>query len=193
MNFSSQTEASLFEMASREIRSVLIQRAQDEAKARNEIRNDMKTGLQQAAKDRDIDTILALERVLLLAELHFLGESRGRINSLDAGIIDLEVSITMVGRVRDHDYYQRVNEDLRAKKHRKGELPNDAGRQAFRSHIARLKNFGIGRLEDSERELLNTRTKNIRVAESIYKELQEQALGIGPGVAEPQVPYLRVV
>ena len=59
-----------------------------------------------------------------------------------------------------------------------GGLPRDQARQFFISHQTRLRNLGKGRMEESERALLSIRAGNIKTAETVYKELQQQALGI---------------
>ena len=188
MEFTSNIEAGLYDLAGAEINAVLIQRAQDEALARNRIREDINIVLQQAAHDRDIDAILRLERVLLLAERELMGESTRRIASLNAGIRELDAAIAMLRHVRNHDYYRELDEDFSLGKNRKAGLPDDQARQVFRSHATRLHNLGVGRMEDSEREVLDLRIENIKVAEGIYKSLQRQALAASE-IREPAKPY----
>ena len=168
-----------YSLASTETRSVLKNRDQTEAIDRDEVRQEITTVLLQAARQRDIDTILGIERVLLSAEREYLGEAADKEASLDNALEELDAALTALAGVRNQDSYREIaSQHYSLSKNQLGGLPRDQARQFFKSHQARFRNLGKGRMEDSERALLAVRAGNIKIAETVYRELQQQALGI---------------
>ena len=166
-------------LASAEIISVLKNRDRTEAIDRDEVRQEITTVLLQAARQRDIDAILELERILLLAEREYLDEAPKKVASLNNGMEELDAALTALASVRNQDSYRKVaSHHYSLSKNQIGGLPRDQARQFFKSHQTRFRNLEKGRMEDSERALLSVRASNIKIAESVYKELQQQALGI---------------
>ena len=168
-----------YSLAFTETSSVLKNRERTEAIDRDETRQEITTVLLQAARQRDIDTILELEKILLSAEREYLGEAADKEASLDNALEELDAALIALAGVRDQDSYRKIaSQHYSLSKNQIGGLPRDQARQFFRSHQARFRNLGKGRMEDSERALLSVRAGNIKIAETVYKELQQQALGI---------------
>ena len=168
-----------YSLAFTETSSVLKNRERTEAIDRDETRQEITTVLLQAARQRDIDTILELERILLSAEREYLGEAADKEASLDNALEELDAALTALAGVRNQDSYREIaSQHYSLSKNQIGGLPRDQARQFFRSHQTRLRNLGKGRMEDSERALLSVRARSIKAAETVYKELQRQALGI---------------
>ena len=94
-------------------------------------------------------------------------------------------------KVSDPAHYHEVDQSFSVSKHRKGGLPIDEARQAFRSHITRLRNMDKSRLTDEEKKLIDARKSAMSTAEKLYIALQKQALGISPeNNSVPPVPAL---
>ena len=142
--------------------------------------------LQEAAELRDIDLLLRVERTFMELELEHIAHARKNISSLNRGIRQIDAAIIMLGRVRDPDRYEDVDfyytlsDDLV----RHSDLPKDAAHKFFGSHRTRLDNVETGPLDESQTALLEARSSNMRLARTIYVELQQQALAISE-VREP--------
>ncbi len=166
-------------LAGAEIISVLKNRDRTEAIDRDEARQEIRDLLLQASRQRDIDAILALEGILLSAEREYLSESPDKEASLDNALVEMDAALLSLESVREQGSYRVIaRRHYGLQKNQIGGLPRDEARQFFRSHQTRFRNLGKGRMEDSERALLSIRAGNIKTAESVYKELQQQALGI---------------
>ena len=169
----------VYELVGTEIESILRSRDLTEARARDNTRQQVNALLLQASRQQDIDAMLALERVMLSAEKEYLGESPDKIASLDKALEELDAALASLASVRDQDNYRKIATlHYSLSKNQIGGLPNDQARQFLKSHQTRLRNLGKGRMEESERDLLSIRARNIKAAATVYKALQEQALGI---------------
>ena len=139
------------------------------------------TGLEifkKAAEEGDIHTIIAADRAFNQAEFEQFADSPDMRNSLRQGIRDLEIIETYLNYVKDPAKYKLINEVCMREKNRKGTLPYDEARQCLRSHAARLKNLDTSRMDKPERDILEQRRKNIKIAEDVYITLQKTALNI---------------
>ena len=139
------------------------------------------TGLdifKKAAEERNIHTIIAADRAFNQAELEQFADSPDMRNSLRQGIRDLEIIETYLNYVKDPAKYKLINEVCMREKNRRGDLPYDEARQCLRSHAARLKNLDTSRMDKPERDILEQRRKNIKIAEDVYITLQKTALNI---------------
>ena len=128
-------------------------------------------------KTGDIELILAAEREILQNEVRFYGNSASMKGSLGNAIEELDQSQGMLSLVSNPELYAAVDASHANAKSRVSGLPKDAARQFFASHNARLLNADKSRLTETEKQLVDARRSNIRVAASIYAALQEQALG----------------
>ena len=183
----------VYRLVTVELRATLEARETlDTRSARNarNTRSQLLPVLRDAAKLRDIDALLAVERVFLMQEREYLAEAPPKIASLANAIAELDAATDMLSKVRDFDEYASIDAAFSLPKNRIRGLPGDQARQFFRSHLARLRNLEKGRMEDSERDLVSARIRNIKVAQDIYIELQEQALA-SSGIHEPRARYGR--
>ena len=133
---------------------------------------------QEAAETKDPHIIVAVEKAFDQTELDQFADSPDMRNSLRQGIRDLEIIETYLGYIKDPAKYKIINEACMRDKNRIGNLPNDEARQCLRSHAARLKNLDTSRMDKPERDILEQRRKNIKIAEDAYITLQKTALDI---------------
>ena len=140
--------------------------------------------LLEVGNSGDIDSILAVERLILENERKHFGNSASMNSSLDAGLQEVKQCQYMLQVVRDPKRYEELNRNHALPKSRdhSGLLPKDDARIAFRGHCTRITNLDRGRLSEPEKRLLKVRRKNFGIAEKIYISLQRSALGIAPPV-----------
>ena len=146
--------------------------------------------LHDAAKLKDIDTLLELESIFLVRELESLAESPEKESSLENGVEELEAARIVLASVRDQDSYRHfAQQHFTLPKFRIGHLPKDQARQFFESHLTRLGNLQRARMEGNERDVISARIENIRIARSLYVNLQEQAMA-PHDIREPSDCYI---
>ena len=143
-----------------------------------EMRTDEKTMLLATARFGDAEKILKIEQVLLQNELTFVASSPAMTSSLNTAIKELDAALKLLEKVKSPKTYQELAAGYTLDKNQIRGLPRDEARQFFKSHQVRLRNLDKGRLSDSERDVLSTRIDNIKSAERLYEQLQEQALDI---------------
>ena len=143
-----------------------------------EARSDEKTMLLATARLGDAEKILKIEQVLLQNELTFVASSPAMTSSLNTAIQELDAALKLFEKVKSPKTYQELAAGYTLDKNQIRGLPRDEARQFFKSHQVRLRNLDKGRLSDSERDVLSTRIDNIKSAERLYEQLQEQALDI---------------
>ena len=152
--------------------------ASPEGQKRDQIANTGLEIFQEAAETKDPHIIVAVEKAFDQTELEQFADSPDMRNSLRQGIRDLEIIETYLGYIKDPAKYKIINEACMRDKNRIGNLPNDEARQCLRSHAARLKNLDTSRMDKPERDILEQRRKNIKIAEDVYITLQKTALDI---------------
>lgn len=146
-----------------------------------EARNDLSGMLLQVACTDDpahINDILGIERVFLAQERELLANSSLMASSLDSAIEELDAALRTIARAHSRDTYWPVEETLSLPKNRIGGLPDDEGRQFFKSHRTRLENYLKGRSTDEEKQLILRRLESLRNAEKLYIGLQRATLGV---------------
>ena len=143
-----------------------------------EMRADEKTMLLATARFGDAGKILDIERIFLQNELTFVASSPAMISSLNTAIKELDAALNLLEKVRNPNTYKELAAVYTLGKNQIRGLPRDEARQFFKSHQVRLRNLDKGRLSDSERDVLSSRIDNIKSAERLYEQLQEQALDI---------------
>lgn len=130
-------------------------------------------------KTGDIDLILSAEAGFLKNEARFYSNSPSMRSSLSAALAELGQAQKMLPLVKEPDLYLAIDASHGNAKSRIGGVPRDAARQFFQSHNARLLNADKSRLTDTEKQILDARRHNIRIASLAYSAQQEQVLGIG--------------
>ena len=143
-----------------------------------ELRSNEKTLLLEVSRSADVKKILDIEQALLQKELTLVASSPAMTSSLNTAIKELDAALKLLEKVKSPNTYQELAAAYTLDKNQIRGLPRDEARQFFKSHQVRLRNLDKGRLSDSERNVLSTRLYNIKSAERLYEQLQEQALGI---------------
>lgn len=130
-------------------------------------------------KTGDVALILSAEAGFLRNDARFYSNSASMRSSLAAALVELGQAQKMLPLVKDSDLYLAIDASHGNSKSRIGGVPRDAARQFFQSHNARLLNADKSRLTETEKQILDARRHNIRIASLAYSAQQEQALGIG--------------
>ena len=143
-----------------------------------ELRSNEKALLLATSRNADVEKILKVEQVLLQKELTLVASSPAMTSSLNTAIKELDAALNMLEKVKSPNTYQELAATYTLDKNQIRGLPRDEARQFFKSHQVRLRNLDKGRLSDSERDVLSSRIDNIKSAERLYEQLQEQALDI---------------
>lgn len=145
-----------------------------------EIRNNLVLGVRNFARDGTIEDMVGLERRIIVTELARPWNSARKEASLKAALAQADAASEMIKKVQhDPEAYLITDRDHSLPANRRGGLPHDQASQFFTSHLARLRNMDKSRLNESDSELLAARIAAMIKAQSIYRALQEAALGIG--------------
>jgi hypothetical protein len=134
--------------------------------------------VQAVGRSGDVATIVTGERILLQNELDQHANSAGMKASLTTALEEIRAIERHLPLVVDHAQYQSVNDTHLLRDNRRGGLPDDEARQAFRSQIARLGNLDKSRLSPEEKSVIAARRQNFQIADALYQRLQRQALGL---------------
>ena len=151
-------------------------------------RADLLPLMQEAAELRSIVLLLRIERAFLSLELEHIAFVKENIETLRAGIWEVDAAIALVGYVKDPDEYRRIafahicSQDLLYG----SDLPKDGAHDFFIWHRTRLSMMNSIYIDPSLAALYDARINNIDLAKEIYMELQRQALA-APGARE-QMP-----
>jgi hypothetical protein len=144
----------------------------------NETREAMLSKLRAIGKSGSLETIIAAEKILVEKDLADHTNSPKMASSLKSAKEALETIENHINMVGKPTKYQTVNETNQLQKMRDSrDLPKDGARLAFRAHDTRLGNLDTARLDDHEKVIIQARQHNIRIAEKIYIDRQEKALG----------------
>ncbi|GHT83165.1 hypothetical protein AGMMS49543_09680 [Betaproteobacteria bacterium] len=149
-------------------------------------RQGMLADLKAIGATKDLEKIIEAEKILVNRDLTDHTNSPKMASSLKEAQNGLETIEAHIGIVGNPAEYQTVNKSDSLKKMRDHrDLPKDGARQAFRSHDTRLENLDAGRVSDTEKNIIQQRQKNIRIAEKEYINRQYKALGIEPPKPRP--------
>jgi hypothetical protein len=152
------------------------------AQRNDEIQRSIFSDLKAIGESRSLETIVAAEKAIILFELKEYANSKSMESSLKTAKEELESIETNIGLAGDPAAYKYVDTSHAQRKARDGNgLPKDGARIAFRSHIARLRNYDKAKSDDHEKAIIRTRYQNISIAEKLYIGRQEKALGREPG------------
>jgi len=99
-------------------------------------------------------------------------------SSLKAGIAELNAVLAHTALVADPANYHLIARGHSLPKRRDEHgRPLDEAREALNSHITRLSNLDRSRLDEDEKEFIESRKAAMRHARDLYIVLQEKALG----------------
>ena len=169
-------------LISQEVRATLaFQNSSDETVGRlvgmaRDARYSLLCPMKEAAKLRDIDLMLLIERHFLTEELGHLANNPIKVSSLNLGITQVDAALNLLRAVRDPSVYKHVALSFTFEENQFYGMPRDEAQQFFKAHIKRLRRLFNGRLDDSEIALIKRRIKNIKVARKVYTRLQSKAL-----------------
>jgi hypothetical protein len=136
------------------------------------------TYLRSQTKERDIDSMLAQERLILTHSLEFDANSHEEKNSLQNAIAQLdECRICFKALAANPAAYKEMAATYPLKK-KEGGLPIDAAKDFFRSHSTRLGNILSGKSSEFEKRMVRQRKENLQIIKDVYVELQRKALGM---------------
>jgi hypothetical protein len=145
---------------------------------RNEYQQKKLADLKKIGASEDLENIIVAEKYLVDFERREYATGKATETSLANAKQDLEVIATNASQVKDPARYKEVDTNLAKDKMRDGnDLPLDGARKAFRSHITRLGNDEKSRGSEQEKAVIQERQQNMRIAEKLYIERQEKALG----------------
>jgi hypothetical protein len=141
--------------------------------------------LKEIAKDRNLDSLISAEEMLVLWEREMYGkQDTSVVASLNAAVADFDVIKKSSETVRAPAEYQAAATTYHAKKTFQGVVA-DGCHEARNSHVTRLGNrMATVGLSVPEKNVLRQRQSNMRVAKDLYMELQRVALGL----KEPERP-----
>ncbi|MDR3054359.1 MAG: hypothetical protein LBU53_03020 [Zoogloeaceae bacterium] len=169
---------SLTKIAAREKFFTQKLEATELAQARTQARQKMLSGLKATGQSGNLERIIAAEKSLVQFDLKEHANSKNMASSLTTALEELEAIETNIGLVGKPKRYKEINLSNAQRKLRDTrDLPLDGARIAFRSHIARLLNSDKTKSDDHEKAIIQARQQNIRIAENLYIQRQEKALG----------------
>lgn len=149
----------------------------DLAKQRKQNKQEILSGLREIRKF-GLEGIIAAEKTIVAAEFRDHANSKNMAASLSDALEELTAIETHIRLVGDPKAYGHINASCAQHKLRDTrDLPKDGARRSFRSHDTRLGNYDKAKSDDLEKEIIQTRQQNIRIAEKRYIERQEKALG----------------
>jgi hypothetical protein len=152
------------------------------AKRRNTNRQNILSDLEDIRKSGKLESIVAAEKIIVKFDLEWHANSKNMKSSLKTAREELDAIETNIGLVGDPTKYKYVDASHAQHKVRDdNDLPKDGARIAFRSHIARLRNYDKAKSDDHEKAIIQARQQNITIAKKLYIEKQEKALDREPG------------
>ena len=141
-------------------------------------RNQLLLFIKDTARDGNAERIVALEKTIIKNDLDRYSNSKPMADSLKAALNEFAVLERQLGMVDKPEQYKPVDVAYSLPKNRNKGLPMDEARQSFRSHSARLGNLDKSRLDDTEKQIIDTRRAALSTVEREYIKRQARTLGI---------------
>jgi len=163
-----------------EERAVLAARKTIAFKRIERARRKLLAHLRRVLASRNIELIIATERMLIEGDLlryTTSTEMEKSLTSAQGEMVAIEFHLTLLA---DRAKYRFVDDLHRTTKTREGDYPLDTARLGLNSHITRLKNLDRSRLDETEKEMIDVRREYMASARKLYVERQTEALGLGP-------------
>ena len=130
------------------------------------------------AQSGDLSLMVGAEKFFLEYRLSHGANSLGEKNSLRAAIRGMDTIAEHIAVVANPVEYKIIDRTHKLPENREKGLPIDEAREAFRKHLTRFRNADQTGLSEDEKSLLNARRNMIKVAQSIYIRLQQEALAL---------------
>jgi hypothetical protein len=148
------------------------------AQRSNKIQQGILSDLKSIGESGRLASIISAEKIIVKFDLKEYANSKNMASSLAIAQKELEAIETNIGLVCDPKRYKEIDlSHVQPKVRDSRDLPLDSARIAFRSHNARLVNYDKTKSDDHEKAIIQARLQNIRIAENLYIERQEKALG----------------
>jgi len=162
----------------REERRVLKLRATYEARELSQTRQELITVYRELFQSGDLVLTIRAEKMILEGDQLRYSNSPAMTSSLKAGITELNAVLAHTALVADPANYHLIarGHSLPKRRDERGR-PLDEAREALNSHITRLSNLDRSRLDEDEKEFIESRKAAMRHARDLYIALQEKALG----------------
>lgn len=134
--------------------------------------------IEVVAQSGDLSLMVGAEKFFLEYRLSHGANSLGEKNSLRAAIRGMDTIAEHIAVVANPMEYKIIDRTHKLPENREKGLPIDEAREAFRKHLTRFRNADQTGLSEDEKSLLNARRNMIKVAQSIYIGLQQEALAL---------------
>jgi len=134
--------------------------------------------LRRVLASRNIELIIATERMLIEGDLlryTTSAEMEKSLTSAQGEMVAIEFHLTLLAEPKK---YRFVDELHRTTKTREGDYPLDTARLGLNSHITRLKNLDRSRLDEAEKEMIDVRRDYMALARKLYIDRQTATLGL---------------
>ena len=141
-------------------------------------RNQLLLFIKDTAQGGNAERIVALEKTIIKNDLDRYSNSKPMADSLKAALNEFAVIERQLGMVDKPAQYKPVDTAYSLPKNRNKGLPMDEARQSFRSHSARLGNLDKSRLDNTEKQIIDTRRAALSTAERDYIKRQARTLGV---------------
>lgn len=132
--------------------------------------------LREARDSRNIDLIIAAEKMLIEGDLLRYTNSREMRASLTSAFHEMVAIELHLELLKEPEKYRFVDRLHGTPKTREGDYPLDTARLALNSHVARLKNLDRSRLDETEKELIELRKEYMIFARDLYIARQAETL-----------------
>ncbi len=132
--------------------------------------------LRRQAKNRNIDSMLEDELLILTHSLKFDANSPEEKSSLEAAINQLDESRRCLKALTANPAAYKEMADTYPSRKKEAGLPLDAARDFFKSHSTRLANILSGKSAHFEKLMVRQRKDNLQIIRDAYMELQRKAL-----------------
>jgi len=143
-------------------------------------RKELLEHLRALVHSDDLRLIIAAEKKIIQGDLSRYANSAAMVTSLKAALEGMEIIEHHLTLVSDKDKYRIIDQAHRMARNRKAGLPFDEARQALSGHHARLMNMDKSRLDEDDKEVIETRKAVIAHAQECYARRQSATLGIDP-------------
>ncbi|KXU35883.1 hypothetical protein AXK11_04940 [Cephaloticoccus primus] len=140
-------------------------------------RRSLLTHIRDVARSGDLRLMVLTELAILKGDLLRYANSSEMARSLRRAIEELGAVLRHLNLITDPAKYSLIDQGHSLAKKRENGLPLDDARLALGSHLTRLRNMDRARLEEEEKEIIDTRKALVAAALNGYVERQVRVLG----------------
>jgi len=143
-------------------------------------RKELLEHLRTLVHSDDLRLIIAAEKKIIEGDLSRYANSAAMVNSLKAALEAMDIIEYHMTLISNKDQYHIIDQTHRMSRNRRAGLPFDEARQALAGHHARLMNMDKSRLDEEDKQVLETRKAVIAHAQDCYARRQAATLGVDP-------------